>query len=115
MKSLLLLVLIFFCINLNAQIIRDTTLVDTSAFRSIKLNLDKYNKVRQRAWTLSVTSALCGAVALATMESKPDVANIMVDISAVLGIVSFFTFNHADKYIRNISLELSPGKLRITF
>lgn len=117
MKLLLLSIFFLICFNCYSQVIQDSTRVsyDTTAINSIKINLDKYCKVRQRAFTLAVTSGICGAVAIATSANNSDVSMYMADAAAVLGLVSFFTFNHADKYMRKISVELSPGKLRINF
>jgi len=118
MKTLFTLLLLIFSISIHAQVpdsLGYSMKYDTISINIIKLNLDKYNKVRQRAWTLAVTSGICGAVAIATSANNSDVSLYMADAAAVIGLISFFTFNHADKYMRKISLELSPGKLLINF
>lgn len=118
MKALFTLILLISFIPIHAQVqdpLRTSMKYDTTSINTIKLNLDKYNKVRQRAFTFAISSGICGAVAIATSANDSNVSLFMADAAAVLGIVSFFTFNHADKYMRKISMELSPGKLLINF
>jgi hypothetical protein len=123
MKTITLLMFLAVCNILSAQDDlystqwRKKTNVDSIVLNTntqiIQYNLGRYYKERQTAIGFAMGSVLISSLSLFDSESK--YAQYFLIASGVTGIISTFTFIHAERWLKRASISISPGGVKINF
>ena len=124
MKKLTLLITLSLTFSaLSGQTMQHNTLNNDSLIvrlradiKTMQDNLAKYHKTREVAYYLAFgTVALGGMGYVFTRTTNYELRNVALFASGLSSIASLITFWNAEKWLKNASVSISPGSIKVTF